>query len=56
MVIGANTLKCSREKVDISQECAHIYLLYTLPMNINVYVSFLINKLDAIVRGWKYTK
>ena len=28
-----------------------IILLYTLPMNINVYVPFLINMSDSIVRG-----
>ena len=27
-----------------------IYILYTLPMNINGYVPFLINTLDTIVR------
>ena len=25
-------------------------------MNINVYVPFLTNTLDTIVKGWKYTK
>ena len=32
------------------------YVLYTLPLNINGYVPFLINMLDTIVRKWKYTK
>ena len=27
-------------------------LLFTIPININDYVSFLINTLDTIVRGW----
>ena len=33
-----------------------LHLLYIVPMNINGYVPFLINMLDTIVRGWKYTK
>ena len=33
-----------------------LIVLYTLPMNINGYVPFLINTLDTIVREWKYTK
>ena len=30
-------------------------MLYILSMNINGYIPFLINMLDTIVRGWKYT-
>ena len=29
---------------------------YALPININGYIPFLINTLDTIVRGWKFTK
>ena len=32
----------------------NFFVLYTIPMNINGYVPFLINMLDTIVRGWKY--
>ena len=35
---------------------AYNILPYTLPLNINGYVPFLINTLDTIVRGRKYTK
>ena len=39
-----------------SAEDAIGILLYTLRMNFNRHVSFLINTLGTIVRGWKYSK
>ena len=45
IVVAMNDLKGHLLKVTQKK-------LYTLPVNINGYIQFLINALDSIVRGW----